>query len=124
MVNTEDLYCKIYVNANCDRQELIERIAKYVAGDVDMNTVSTLVLEIDIRKNEDFNGITNAIDSDSFLHFKFYLDVVPKNECVNIKFYKRTISELLEHFWADNNVAVAACDFEEELPKGGGYRCD
>ena len=121
MTKYQNLYCKIYLNCDVSRDELIQSIATIVNGKINVSSILTPDCEIDVRKNEDFDENQCYEYPDGFLYYPYYLDIEPTEEIASI-FYKQTITRLLEAFWAEKSQAVAACDFEEELPRKGGYK--
>lgn len=116
----ESLYCKIFVNASLDRQHLIEKIGNSVSGNVQNTRVTNAATEIDIRTNQDYDPEAAREKPDGFVFFRYYLDV-DQAPGANRPQFVRGISELLEALWACGIEAIAACDFENELPKKGGY---
>lgn len=121
MNNTDELYCQIYVDAEISGDELLEKVAQLVGGNVDIDTVCTDNYEIDIKKNEDFNPERRHEEPDGFVYFRYYMDVdaLPgQRRSAQIAL----VTKLLESLWSWGFQAVAACDYEEELPKAGGYK--
>jgi hypothetical protein len=121
MANNENLYCKIYVDANIPRDELIRIVARLLGGTIDRTTVSTSYSELDIMKNEDFDETLRKTFPDGFLHFRYYVDIesLPgQQRAAQIAL----VANLLEHLWSLGFQAVAACDYEEQLPRRGGYK--
>lgn len=116
----ESLYCKIFVNASFDRQHLVDKIRSFISGSVQGNRVTNVALQVDVRQNDDYDPAAARQKSDGFLFFHYYLDV-DQAPGANRSAFVRGISDLLEAFWACGIEAVAACDFEDELPKKGGY---
>jgi hypothetical protein len=117
---TMKLYCQIYIDTGWPRATLIERLSSMTAGMAELRTVTSSLLEIDVVDNEDFEtGKSNA--AGSFLHYRFYLDIEPRDD-VDEDGYVKAVGEILEGLWGDGLAAVAACDFEQRLPRGGGIR--
>ncbi len=59
--------------------------------------------------------------ADGFLCYRHIIDVDPLGE-ISREDYVVAVGKLLEQLWAANFGAVAACDFEEELPRSGGAK--
>jgi hypothetical protein len=114
-----DLYCKIYVDGDLDRESLTGRIATIVSGKTEDHSVSTDCLEVDVRTNEDCDPRRFSPDWNGFVHAGYYLDVEPKAGCEHGA-YVSAVSRLLEGLWASGLKAIAAADFESELPRSGG----
>jgi hypothetical protein len=120
MNNYENLYCKIFIDSDKEKDTVTDEICTITSGKKEMFGISTNSMDIDVRRNEDFNETKRAKDQDGFLYSRFYIDVEPKG---NIKQdeYISDVSKLLEELWSMEYNAVAACDFEEKLPRKGGY---
>lgn len=116
-----NLYCKIFVDCQYSREQLVELIANSIPGKIDHPSVVAAEYEVDVRINEDFDSNKRKEFPDGFLYYPFYLDIEPFKE-VEQKIYQESLSRLLEALWNQNCKAVTACDFEEELPRRGGYR--
>ncbi|WP_041227083.1 hypothetical protein [Crinalium epipsammum] len=120
MNDYDSLYCKLYVDCDVNRNELVGLIAKLTSSRIERWSVSTPECEIDVRNNDDFDNNKRSKFPDGFLYYRFYLDI-ERTEDTERGSYIESISRLLEDFWLLSYKAVAACDFEEELPRKGGY---
>lgn len=76
---------------------------------------------IGIKKNDDFNESLRFEKQDGFLYSRYYIEIEPIGD-IKQEQYILSVSMLLENLWALGYEAVAACDFENELPRKGGYR--
>lgn len=114
LINMNQLYCKIFVQGASSRDALLDILVTSVAGERRRTGLTTSLMEIDIRKNDDHDA-ERARASD-FLHFQFFLDVEPIPGVVRER-YIREVSVLLKSLWAKGILAVAACPFEDELPQ-------
>jgi hypothetical protein len=85
-----------------------------MAGRISRRTVATSTCEIDVVKNEDYEEFPSG--KRDFLDFRYYLDVLKNSDVAHDQF-KKCIETILQYFWSRNIRAVAACDFEGELPK-------
>jgi hypothetical protein len=117
----QNLYCKIFLDCDISQDQLIKLIAILIDGQIEFKTVSNDHCEIDIEKNEDFHDIQRHDYPDGFLHYSYYLDIEPYEEVI-FSSYLAVITNLLEQIWSKGYQAVAACDFEENLPRKGGYK--
>lgn len=117
MDEISDWYCKIFVSINQSKQELVCFITNQLTGTVERGTITVSYAEIDVRTNEDFVEQISENDPDAFLHYRYYLDIEP-GPLFNRDLYVQTIIKLLTTLRATGARVVAACDFEEELPKG------
>lgn len=116
----DNLYCKIYVDCKININELVRLVAKSIPGRIDLCSVITPECEIEVRNNDDFDNNKRSEFPDGFLYYRFYLDL-DQTEGTDRGSYIESISRLLEDLWLLSYRAVAACDFEEELPRKGGY---
>jgi hypothetical protein len=116
MENYDNLYCKIFIDTECDMDFLINKINELVCGQKKLfRTIVTKFGEIDINKNEDFDTEKRLVKPDGFLYSRYYLDVEP-NEKMDQKNYILNISTFLRELWKNGFKAIVACDFEGELP--------
>lgn len=119
MKNYDNLYCKIFVDTECDMDFLINKINELVYGQKKLiRTIVTKFGELDINKNEDFDTEKRCSKPDGFLYSRYYLDVEP-NEQIEQEDYIASISKFLQDLWKNGFKVVIACDFEEELPCRG-----
>jgi hypothetical protein len=113
------LDCKIYLNTETLHDE-IESVAQLLSGTVNLSTIHFQNGEIDVVKNEDFNEVSCKQFPDGFLYFRYYLEFYAFPE-QQMQCKIEVISNILEYFWGKNIPAVAASDYENELPNNGGY---
>jgi hypothetical protein len=120
MPELNELECKIYVDADGTKGELAKRIAELLSAPVEGTTISTRCGEIDVQRNDDFDEKRRLEFPDGFLYFRFlvelYTDDSATPRCGPV------VVQILEYFWAQGLPAVAACDYEDDLPNGGGYK--
>jgi hypothetical protein len=114
-----DSYCKLFIDVPYSKAKLIEEISRIVKGSISRNRIDADWGEIDVEDNEFFDEHEKPQGSDAFLCFKYYLDIDVK-EGVELAAYMSAIGELLKSCWDSGLRAVAACDFEDQLPKQGG----
>ncbi|HEY9691453.1 MAG TPA: hypothetical protein V6D15_04575 [Oculatellaceae cyanobacterium] len=119
MNDYDRLYCKLYIDCDVNINELVGLIAKLTSSRIEQWSISTPECEIDVRNNDDFDNKRSKFP-DGFLYYRFYLDI-ERTEGTERGSYIECISRLLEYFWLLSYKAIAACDFEEELPRKGGY---
>jgi len=117
----EDLYCKIFIDTDEERELVLNSIANTVAGNIKRWIISTNYIEIELRKNDDFNETLRFEEQDGFLYSRYYLELEPIDD-TNQEQYISNIAMLLEKLWLLGYKAVTACDFENELPRKGGYK--
>lgn len=115
----DNLYCKIFIDTNEEREFVLNLIEDIVLGVIDRWTIISDSMEIDLRKNEDFSSKDRVRKKDVFLYSRYYLDIEPK-ENIRQEQYILSVATLLEKLWTLGYKVVTACDFEEELPRNGG----
>lgn len=120
MSDIPNLYCKVYVDSQAKKGQLLDLLARMISGTIKMRTLSSPDLQIDLVVNEDFDEAKRLSKQDQFLFYRYYLDVEP-TEGVALEQYVRSVGVLLEGLWQSGCKAVAACDFESKLPRSGGY---
>ena len=112
-MDTEGLYCKIYVNSEQDRTTLLRQVAALCLGAVTGRTVNSTELVVDISRNEDSDPV-RAQTPDGFVYFHYYMDVLPADG-VDRGSYIAAIRKLILGLTKMAGDTVAACDFEDEL---------
>ncbi|EAZ92764.1 hypothetical protein [Crocosphaera chwakensis] len=115
-----NLYCKVFLDTDINREQLLPLIAKLINGKVSRREIETSIAKISVRTNDDFDENQREEFPDGFLYYRFFLDIEPLKD-TDQKVYIETLSHFLESLWSLNYKVVAACDFEEELPRKGGY---
>jgi hypothetical protein len=115
----ENLFCKIFVLSATERDAITEHVANHLGGRRDGNSVVCHWGVIDVLRNDDAD-CTRATGADGFLHFPYLIETEPE-EGIDRDEFVRLIGSLLESLWSSRYGAVAACDFEGELPRNGGY---
>ncbi len=121
MIDLNDLYCHMYVESDGSRQELSEVIAQAINGTLENFTVVLPLIEVDIRKNKDFDEALRKEFPDGFLYFRYSLDI-DASPGQTLENQIKMVADILEHLWSRGYPAVAACDYEDELPHKGGYK--
>jgi len=112
MKKYDNLYCKIFIDMQCERDELLSLIADTVNGRKTLfRTIESDCFEVDVNENEEFYSKKK---DDSFLYYKFFLDVEPCSGVDEDKYIEQ-VSKLLQYFVSQKINIVPACDFEEEL---------
>jgi hypothetical protein len=120
MESAENLYCKIFIDTDVSDEVVVQRISSLASGEIDQWSVVTEWGEIDIVDNDDFDDLKREEKPDGFLFYRYYIEMEPEGD-VHRNEYVNNVSGLLEGLWKEGWKAVAACDFESELPRGGGY---
>jgi hypothetical protein len=111
---SDPLYCTIFVDSALPRGELLALVAQAVSGGLDGNVVVSPTVEIAIKGNGYVDSPAPAPGSE-FLAYRYYAEVEPAQRASR-EAYVASIGRLLERLWDRGIPAVAACDFEDELP--------
>jgi hypothetical protein len=111
---TENLYCKIFVDGDMPRHDLVALIAKCLSGSIRGRTIVASAMEVDINDNDDFVPRWSRKPPDDFVYFRYFLDIEPGQSALRNR-YVAQVGALLECLRDRGLKAVAACDFEQEL---------
>lgn len=118
-----DLFTKIFVDSDVDKVMLLDTVSNIVMGTISGSSILTKQAEIFIFNNGDFDEEKRNQGNDGFLYYKYYLEIEP-TEDVSDRNYVLEISNLLTKLWDADFKAIASCDFEDLLPRKGGYNFD
>jgi hypothetical protein len=124
MIYSDDLDCKVYIADGAPRANLAAALAGALAGTVDgplHDTVRTSDALLDIVANDEFDARRQRDFPDGFLYFRYAIEVYPRADAPH-EVVRQLVARLLEYAWVRGIAAVAACDYEDELPFGGGYK--
>jgi hypothetical protein len=120
-----ELDCRIYVDADQPPEELAALLARALAGATTRGpgswTLRTRVGEVEIRQNKEADAGRACAFPDGFLYFRYALEYYPL-PAVPLAERVALVAQVLEVLWSHGLPAVAACDYEGELPHGGGNK--
>jgi len=102
-------YCEVFVDGAAEA-DLEGLVASHFSDGV----------TVDVRRNQGADPARVDASADDFLFFPVVLDVQPNTD-IDRRIYIERVGALLEKLWSNGLRAVAACDFEDELPRHGGY---
>ncbi len=120
-----DLDCRIFIDTAEAPDGVAALLAGVLADAVEGNptgrTIPTRCGEFDIRRNKEADRDRAREFPDGFLYFRYSLEFYPRpqarpEERVSLA------ARILNFFWDRGQPAVAVCDYEDALPKGGGYK--
>ncbi|HEX6420544.1 MAG TPA: hypothetical protein VFZ77_18735 [Acidimicrobiales bacterium] len=112
-----ELYCKVYVVAP-GLDELRDRVAAAVGGEVTIRTVEGDELLVDVLRNDEYDEARAAGGEGDFLYFPFLLEVEPSDDA-DLDGFVRAVASLLDTLRATGYDFVTSADFEEMLPGRG-----
>ncbi|MDT3395062.1 hypothetical protein RKE29_00035 [Streptomyces sp. B1866] len=111
-------YCKILV-IGLGVEEAQALLSESFEGTFERHTMTVGGLDLEVRRNPDSR--TDAVPADDFVWWPVQVElepVAPHGEAAMVE----TVTRTLEALWGVNAQAVAACDFEDELPWNGGIQ--
>lgn len=111
----EDLYCKLFVDTTVRRPELVKLIASHLDGDIQGHFVSATNLEIGAKENDDYDPNLCDDPENGFLFYPIYLEIDPTDNA-GMSNYINDVAKLINILRTQGFKAVAACDFEDQLP--------
>ena len=121
-----ELYCKLFVDIDDISREGLQALLVECLGDqvksADRWSIAGLLFAIDVRRNDGFD-IIRRNEPDGFLYYRYYLDIDAESSQPRAD-QIAPVAQILECLWEHGYAAVAACDFEDELPRRGGYNPD
>ena len=125
MVDRDQLDCKIYAApARSLAQEGVGLATALEGKNLQGGSAVTVELaqgELDLLPNPDKNPERIADFPNGFLHFPALVEFYAAPE-IRQEDRIAVVSRILTHFWSRGIPAIAACDYEAELPNGGGYK--
>jgi hypothetical protein len=126
MAELNELGCKIYVETTAPLDELLHLLSpalapEHVSKVAGVRTVHGPQGDLELRKNEEADRSRAGRFPDGFLHFAYALELyfsplTRHQERIDLT------ANLLNLLWSKGLPAVAACDYENDLPHGGGYK--
>ena len=123
MDEPDPLYCEVFVESDLTEADLTSLIRKLVNGEQKRWSIQSDLCEIEVQRNKRI--MQPASGERSFVNFPYYLDIFPTPPArTNRSGYVEAVGKLLEGLWGLGYDAVAACDFEDELPRFGGYNSE
>ncbi len=107
--------CKVFVDAEISENELVSLTAPVIFTPDD-----GISLQVEVVRNEDYDSNRRRQFPDGFIYFRYTLDLFMSDATVARQ--AAVVTRLLKRLWEWGFPAVAACAYEERLPKRGGYR--
>ena len=111
--------CKIYLHSELDKKALESKLLYWLDAKLDTFTIVTNNYEVSLCKNDEFTVLKAKDYPDGFLYFRYFLEI---ESITDDDEFKSAMTKLLSFLWEKNIPAIAACDFEDELPEKGGYK--
>ena len=111
-----DLFCRVNVHSEMPHGEFVSFLARSVGGVNRMNSITTNLLDISVDDNDGFDAAKSSTGQNRWLYFRYTLEIDP---IANVApgDYLAAIGTLVKLLWSSGMDAVAACEFEEQLPQ-------
>jgi hypothetical protein len=109
-------YCEIFVRADGTAATVLAMLAEALSGEVQRRSLRVPGLVIDVRPNPDSRPTGDP--GDDFVRWPVTVEV--SAEGADRSTLVDTVARILTALWGSGQPAVAACDFEAELPWAGG----
>ncbi|MEU4546871.1 hypothetical protein [Nonomuraea dietziae] len=106
-------YCGLYLRG-ASREAAIELTARATGATRDDCLLRVGTIEIEIRRNDN-----STHDGADFPTWPIKMEIERGN--ATSRQVIETVSKILTHAWQAGHDAIAACDYEDELPDHGGY---
>lgn len=123
------LFCEIFVETDRSKDGLEQLIAELLDAAVERHGFATTIVGpgyvLDVHRNERVFAPADpqARQVRDFVEWPYYLEIDATAEQTR-QAQIAVIARLLIGLWEAGLGAVAACDFEDELPRRGGYNPD
>lgn len=111
-------YCKIFVKA-AEVDDVMAMLAAGLGGQFDRHSMFRAGLVVEARRNSDAKGIVDP--DDDFVRWQVLVELDAEDEVGELAM-RDTTAKILNLMWDSGHPAVAACDFEDELPWNGGIQ--
>src|ERR1700687_2877166 len=125
MDRSDVLDCAVYVDSEKPTMEGADIVGGALGGSVRSrgatSEVRLPIAEMEVRRNQHANLELAQQFPDGFLHFRCVIEIYFSPDCLAEERIALA-SKVLEVLWSLSLPAVAACDFEDKLPRGGGYK--
>lgn len=118
MADSRYRFCKTFVKG-ADTQTVMALLRGLLGGRVEHDSLMLPGLVIDVLPNPDVTYASGA--ADDFLRWPVMVEAEP-DDPDDERAIVATMRRVLTALWDAGYPAVAACDFEDELPWGGGIR--
>jgi hypothetical protein len=106
-------FCKIFVNA-AEISSVTEMVAVLLGGQFERRSMHLPGIWVDVRSNPD-----RAEAGDDFVHWPVLIEL-EADDVGDVRTVVDAATRIITALWEAGDPAVAACDFEDELPWNGG----
>lgn len=109
---TDDLYCKVYLDATFSVASVRELMATLTEGTLKGRSIFSKELMIDVFENK-----TKSADypPNDFVQWPFYLEIEPSGDNISFDTYLSALASVLRGLQAQDIRVTPSCDFEDQL---------
>lgn len=111
-------YCVIFVRAT-EPETVRQGLTKALGHAFERDVVALPELEVEVRRNPDFGSPLTT--PDRFVVWPVQVELEATSSDAGPAMVATTTA-VLQHLWSAGHDAIAACDYEDELPWSGGIR--
>ena len=111
-------FCKVFVKGG-ESDALMAMLATLLDGHFQRHSMFLRGFVVDVRRNPD--AADAADPGDDFVRWPVLVELEAEEE-VGERALAEAAAEILRALWDAGYPAVAACDFEDELPWSGGIQ--
>src|SRR5438128_1578122 len=119
MKDLDELDCKIFIESERPLSEIAALLARASGGTLrggpGGETIQAALGEIEVRRNPEASGQPGHLFPAGFLHFRYLAELYPSPE-VPPGERASLVAAVLDLLWSSGLAAVAACDYEADLP--------
>jgi len=111
----DELTCDVFCNIYVPKDDLAQVLASGLGGDM-QGSCDFLVdsISVDVRKNKRWADADDPPEA-QFLNYPYEIEITAPPDC-ELEEFKSLVRDILLMLWKSGIKAVAACDFEDELP--------
>lgn len=122
MAYSDDLDCRIYVDTDTSPDRLLDEIAALLPDSrrTGLRTLNAPDCAVDVLRNDEFDLERRTLFPDGFLNFRYSIEFYPALTLPRGA-AQYHVARVLRRLWSQGSPAVATCDYEDDLPHGGGY---
>ncbi|MEU7739230.1 hypothetical protein [Nonomuraea sp. NPDC049158] len=108
------LYCKVFTTA--PEVAVKALLVELLGGEFDRHTMDLTSFVVEVRRNPD--AYIHTVAGDEFLGWPILVELEEGEDAESAMV--EVAAEVISALWTSGHKAVAACDFEDELPWKGG----
>jgi hypothetical protein len=116
MTDRRHEYCSVYVRTS-DPTLVRDLLAQVLGARVDRRSLLLPGITIDVRPNPDLSADASH-PAEDFVRWPVLIEMNSTQPSAMVA----AASSVITRLWEAGHPAIAACDFEDELPWGGGIR--